>query len=131
MIANSQQEGLPSVLLETLRKGAARSFGMALMGLLVISFAIWGLADIFRGYGSQTLIKVGDTEITPQEYSRAQRDVLRVMSSDAGRSLSVQEAHEAGLENRVLARLLGGAAGDTHGKSPHRALRAEALLHAR
>ena len=58
------------MILETLRKGAGRTFGMILMGMLVFSFAIWGIADIFRGYGSQTLIKVGDTEITPQEYSR-------------------------------------------------------------
>jgi peptidyl-prolyl cis-trans isomerase D len=116
------------VILETLRKGAGRAFGMILMGLLVVSFAIWGIADIFRGYGSQTLIEVGDTEITPQEYSRAQRDVLRVMSSDAGRSLSLQEAREAGLENRVLERLIGGAAVDTHAKSLRLGISDEALL---
>jgi peptidyl-prolyl cis-trans isomerase D len=101
---------------------------MILMGLLVVSFAIWGIADIFRGYGSQTLIEVGDTEITPQEYSRAQRDVLRVMSSDAGRSLSLQEARGAGLENRVLERLIGGAAVDTHAKSLRLGISDEALL---
>ena len=116
------------MLLETLRKGAARTFGMILMGMLVISFAIWGIADIFRGYGSQTLIKVGDTEITPQEYSRAQRDVLRAMSSDAGRSLSLQEARDAGLENRVLERLIGGAAVDTHAKSLGLGISDEELL---
>lgn len=116
------------MILETLRKGAGRAFGMILMGLLVVSFAIWGIADIFRGYGSQTLIEVGDTEITPQEYSRAQRDVLRVMSSDAGRSLSLQEAREAGLENRVLERLIGGAAVDTHAKSLRLGISDEALL---
>jgi len=116
------------VILDTLRKGAGRAFGMVLMGMLVISFAIWGIADIFRGYGSQTLIKVGNTEITPQEYSRAQRDVLRVMSSDAGRSLSLQEAREAGLENRVLERLIGGAAVDTHAKSLRLGISDEALL---
>jgi peptidyl-prolyl cis-trans isomerase D len=116
------------VILDTLRKGAGRAFGMILMGMLVISFAIWGIADIFRGYGSQTLIKVGGTEITPQEYSRAQRDVLRVMSSDAGRSLSLQEAREAGLENRVLERLIGGAAVDTHAKSLRLGVSDEALL---
>ena len=75
------------MLLDNLRKGAARLLGMILMGLLVVSFAVWGIADIFRGYGAQTLIKVGDTEITSQEYSRTQRDVLRVMSSDAGRTV--------------------------------------------
>jgi peptidyl-prolyl cis-trans isomerase D len=116
------------VILETLRKGAGRAFGMILMGMLVISFAIWGIADIFRGYGSQTLIQVGGTEITPQEYSRAQRDVLRAMSSDAGRSLSLQEARDAGLENRVLERLIGGAAVDTHAKSLRLGISDEALL---
>ena len=116
------------MILETLRKGAGRTFGMILMGMLVFSFAIWGIADIFRGYGSQTLIKVGDTEITPQEYSRTQRDVLRTMSSDAGRTLSVQEAREAGLENRVLERLIGGAAVDTHAKSLNLGVSDEALL---
>lgn len=89
---------------------------MILMGLLVISFAIWGIADIFRGYGAQTLIEVGDTEITPSAYQRAQQDVLRQMSQSAGRSLSLQEAREQGLEKRVLERLIGGAALDTHAK---------------
>jgi len=113
-----------------LRKGAARAFGLVLMGLLVISFAIWGIADIFRGYGSQTLIEVGDTEITPQEYTRAQQDVLRVMSSNAGRSLSLQEAREAGLENRVLERLIGGAAVDSHAKDLRLGVSDKALLEA-
>jgi peptidyl-prolyl cis-trans isomerase D len=116
------------VLLDNLRKGAARLLGMILMGLLVVSFAIWGIADIFRGYGTQTLIKVGDTEITSQEYSRTQRDVLRVMSSDAGRTLSIQDAREAGLDNRVLERLIGGAAVDTHAKSLRLGISDAALL---
>jgi peptidyl-prolyl cis-trans isomerase D len=128
--ANSQQEGSAAVALDTLRKGAGRLFGMILMGLLVISFAIWGIADIFRGYGSQTLIRVGDTEITPQQYARAQQDVLRSMSSNAGRSLSLQEAREAGLEKRVLERLIGGAALDTHAKDLHLGVSDEALLEA-
>lgn len=116
------------MIFDSLRKGAARAFGLVLMGLLVISFAIWGIADIFRGYGSQTLIEVGDTEITPQEYTRAQQDVLRVMSSNAGRSLSLQEAREAGLENRVLERLIGGAAVDSHAKDLRLGVSDKALL---
>ncbi|MGD0532879.1 MAG: SurA N-terminal domain-containing protein, partial [Methyloceanibacter sp.] len=60
------------MILEDLRKGAGRLFGMILMGMLVVSFGVWGIADIFRGYQSQTLIRVGDTEITSQDYARAQ-----------------------------------------------------------
>jgi peptidyl-prolyl cis-trans isomerase D len=92
---------------------------LILVGLLVISFAIWGIADIFTGYGRQTLIRVGDTEITSQDYLRAQQEVLRAMSSQAGRSLSLQEARALGLDSRVLERLVGGAAVDNHAKQLH------------
>lgn len=113
--------------LDTLRKGAARTLGLILVGLLVISFAVWGIADIFTGYGRQTLIRVGDTEITSQDYLRAQQEVLRAMSSQAGRSLSLQEARALGLDTRVLERLVGGAAVDNHAKQLHLGI-ADAVL---
>ncbi|ODS00914.1 hypothetical protein AUC68_13360 [Methyloceanibacter methanicus] len=114
--------------LDTLRKGAARTLGLILVALLVVSFAIWGIADIFTGYGRQTLIEVGDTEISPQNYQRVQQDVLRAMSQDAGRSLSLQEARGAGLDQRVLERLVGGAAVDTHAGHLGLSISEEALL---
>lgn len=114
--------------LDTLRKGAARTLGLILVGLLVVSFAVWGIADIFTGYGQQTLIRVGDTEITAQDYARAQQDVLRSMSQQAGRSLSLQEARAAGLDTRVLERLIGGAAVDTHAKHLGLGISDDALL---
>ncbi len=116
--------------LNTLRKGAARMFGLILMGLLVISFAIWGIEDVFRNYGSQSLVTVGDTEITSQDYTRAQQEVLRVMSADAKRALSLQEAREQGLDRRVLERLVGGAAVDNHAKELGLSISNEALLEA-
>jgi peptidyl-prolyl cis-trans isomerase D len=117
-----------SVALDTLRKGAARTLGLILVGLLVISFAIWGIADVFTGYGRQTLIRVGDTELTGQDYMRAQQDVLRAMSAQAGRSLSLQEARALGLDSRVLERLVGGAAIDNHAKELHLGITEAALL---
>jgi peptidyl-prolyl cis-trans isomerase D len=116
------------VALDTLRKGAARTFGLVLVGLLVVSFAIWGIADIFTGYGQRTLIRVGDTEITPQEYMQAQQEVLRAMSTQAGRSLSLQEARALGLDSRVLERLVGGAAVDNHTRDLHLGITQQALL---
>jgi len=116
------------VALDTLRKGAGKFFGIILLGLLVLSFAVWGIADIFRGYGSQTLISVGDTEITQQDYQRTQQEVLRAMSGDAERSLSLQEARALGLDNRVLERLIGGAAVDQHARDLGLSVSDEALL---
>ena len=114
--------------LDTLRKGAGKFFGMILLGMLVLSFGIWGIADIFRGYGSQTLISVGDTEITQQDYTRTQQEVLRAMSADAQRSLSLQEARALGLDNRVLERLIGGAAVDQHARDLGLSVSDDALL---
>ncbi len=114
--------------LDTLRKGAGKTFGLILVALLVVSFAIWGIADIFTGYGRQKLIQVGDTEISPQDYQRVQQDVLRAMSQDAGRSLSLQEARTAGLDARVLERLVGGAAVDTHARHLWLSIIDDALL---
>jgi peptidyl-prolyl cis-trans isomerase D len=116
------------VALDTLRKGAGRLLGMILMGMLVVSFGIWGIADIFRGYGAQTLISVGDTEITSQDYMRAQQDVLRSMSAQAGRSLSLQEARALGLDRQVLERLVGGAAVDNHAQALHLSIADSTLL---
>ena len=31
------------------------------LGLIAVSFAIWGIGDIFRGFGTSTVAKVGST----------------------------------------------------------------------
>ena len=121
-------KGFRGVALDALRKGTARILGLILVGLLVISFGVWGIADVFTGYGAQTLIRVGDTQLNSQDYMRAQQEVLRAMSAQAGRSLSLQEARALGLDARVLERLVGGAAVDTHAKHLGLAVSDAALL---
>jgi peptidyl-prolyl cis-trans isomerase D len=110
-IANGRFSG---VALDTLRKGAGGVIGVGFVVLLIGSFIIWFPAGWFHGYGTNDVITVGDIKIGPQEYMRAQQDVLRAMSTQAGRSLSIQEARALGLDSRVLERLVGGAAIDTH-----------------
>jgi peptidyl-prolyl cis-trans isomerase D len=127
-LALHDREGYRGVALDRLRQGATKTVGLILVGLLVVSFAVWGIADIFTGYGQQTLIRVGDTEITAQDYARAQQEVLRSMSQQAGRSLSLQEARAAGLDTRLLERLIGGAAVDTHAKHLGLGISDDALL---
>ena len=103
--------------LDSLRKSAGGVIGIIFVLLLIASFIIWFPAGWFQGFGSQDLITVGDTKIGPHEYMRAQQDVLRTMSSQAGRSLSLQEARGLGLDSRVMERLIGGAAVDAHARA--------------
>ena len=121
-------EGFKDVALETLRKGAGSIIGVGFVLLLVTSFVIWFPAGWFQGYGALDVITVGDVKIGPQEYTRTQQDVLRAMSAQAGRSLSLQEARALGLDRLVLARLIGGAALDTHARALGLGISDKALL---
>ena len=114
--------------LDSLRKGAGGVIGIIFVLLLIGSFIIWFPAGWFHGYGSGDVIAVGDIKIGPQEYIRAQQDVLRAMSTQAGRSLSIQEARALGLDSRVLERLVGGAAIDQHARALHLGISDAALL---
>ncbi|HEX5932487.1 MAG TPA: peptidyl-prolyl cis-trans isomerase [Methyloceanibacter sp.] len=114
--------------LESLRKGAGGIIGIGFVLVLIASFIIWFPAGWFQGYGAQDVIVVGDVKIGPQEYMRAQQDMLRVMSTQAGRSLSLQEARAAGLNRLVVARLVGGAAIDMHARALKLGISDAALL---
>jgi peptidyl-prolyl cis-trans isomerase D len=116
------------VALDSLRKSAGGVIGVIFVLLLIASFIIWFPAGWFQGFGSQDLITVGDTKIGPREYMRAQQDVLRAMSSQAGRSLSLQEARALGLDRRVMERLIGGAVVDAHARALHLAIGDTAIL---
>ena len=55
-------------MLRGMRKASSNWLGKTIMavvmGVLIISFGVWGIADIFKGFGQSTLAKVGRTEIS-------------------------------------------------------------------
>jgi peptidyl-prolyl cis-trans isomerase D len=128
-LANGEWK-VSGVALESLRKSAGGVIGVGFVLLLIASFVIWFPSGWFQGYGAQDVITVGDVKIGSQEYMRAQQDMLREMSRQAGRSLSLQEARALGLDRLVLARLVGGAAIDMHTKSLKLGISEAALLDA-
>jgi peptidyl-prolyl cis-trans isomerase D len=103
-------------MLETLRKGAGTWVAKIFIGLLVMSFAVWGVADIFGGYGAQSLASVGDDEIEVQDYRFAMQTEMRRISQQMGRQMTMEDARNAGIDRQVLFRLVGDAALQSHGK---------------
>ena len=57
-----------------MRKASSNWLGKTIMavvmGVLIVSFGIWGIADIFKGFGQSTLAKVGRTEISAEQSAR-------------------------------------------------------------
>jgi peptidyl-prolyl cis-trans isomerase D len=73
----------------------------AVVGFLVISFAIWGIGDIFRGFGRSTVAKIGRTEISVEQFRNIYNDRLQQYSRQAGRPIGPEQARQLGLD-RVL-----------------------------
>ena len=103
-------------MLDALRRGSTGWIAKLLFGLLVLSFAIWGVADVFTGWGRGALAKVGSQEIRVEDYQRAFQNEINQISQQAGRRITTEQAHAAGLDNRVLAQLIAWSAVETHAK---------------
>lgn len=101
-------------MLDALRRGSTGLVAKLLFALLVLSFAIWGVADVFTGWGRGALAKIGSQEIRVDEYQRAFQNEINMISQQAGRRITTEQAHAAGLDNRVLAQLIAWSAVEQH-----------------
>ena len=94
-------------MLEALRKGTGSWVVKILLGLLVVSFAIWGIGrDTFSGIGQTGVATVGDTEITPTEFLDAFQREVRRLSAQFGGQLDSERARQFGVHEQTLQRLI-------------------------
>ncbi len=103
-------------MLNSLRKGAGTWVAKIFIAVLVLSFAVWGIADIFSGYGSRVLAKVGDVEVSPQEYERVLRRQTQRVSAQIGQRLTTEQIRAFGLDRQVLNGLISNAAVSSHAR---------------
>lgn len=89
-----------------------RAVMTVVMGTLIVSFAIWGISDIFRGFGAHVLAKVGKTEISIESFRQSWNDQLQQISRRVGRPVTPADARALGLDQQLLGRLVGDAALD-------------------
>ncbi|MEA2938857.1 MAG: peptidyl-prolyl cis-trans isomerase [Alphaproteobacteria bacterium] len=78
----------------------------AVVGFLIISFAIWGIGDIFRGFGRSTFAKIGSTEITIEQFRSLYTERLQQLGRQMGRSITLDQARAMGLDRTVVKQLI-------------------------
>ena len=89
----------------------------AIMGVLVVSFAVWGIADIFnRGAGRSAVAKVGKTEISAEQFRQIYSDRLQQLGRQAGRLVTPDEARARGFDRQILSQLVAETAFDEQAK---------------
>jgi len=103
-------------MLRGIRKASSNWVGKSIMAavvaFLVISFAIWGIGDIFRGSTRTAVASIGDTEITGEQFRQLFNDRLQQLSRQVGRPITPTQARALGLDQQLLAQLLSEAALD-------------------
>ncbi len=87
-------------MLRGLRKASSNWVGKTIMGAVVAfligSFAIWGIGDIFRGFGLATLAKIGRPRSPPSNSARStMTSCRRSAARSASRSLPTRRGRSA------------------------------------
>jgi peptidyl-prolyl cis-trans isomerase D len=82
------------------------------MGVLIVSFGVWGIADIFKGFGQSTLARVGGTEISTEQFRQIYNDRLQQIGRQFGRPLTQEQARAFGFDRQVLQQTISDAALD-------------------
>src|SRR5579872_2093156 len=93
-------------MLRGMRQASSSWIGKAIMatvmGVLIFAFGIWGIQDIFRGFGRSTVASVGSTEISQDQFRQLYNDRLQQIGRQFGRPLTPEQARAFGLDRQIL-----------------------------
>ncbi len=82
------------------------------LGLIALAFAVWGVGDVFRGFGQSTVASVGSTELSIEQFRVLYNDRLAQLSRQIGRPISPQQARQWNIEAQVVQQIISEAALD-------------------
>lgn len=88
-----------------------------LFGLLIVSFVVWGIGDMFRGFVPDKVAEVGGESISAQQYQSSLQTMMFRIQSRTHRNLTSAQARELGLDRQVLANLVADAALDVRARA--------------
>src|SRR5260221_1082846 len=107
-------------MLRGMRKASSNWLGKivmaVVMGVLIVSFGVRGIADIFKGFGQSSLAKVGGIEISVDQFRQIYTERLQQIGRQFGRPLTIEQARTLGLDRQVVQQTTSDAALDQEAK---------------
>jgi len=91
-----------TAMMEKIRNAMKSGLALIVVGLLIVSFAIWGVQDVFTPSPNDPVAVVGDLEIGQQEFALQYDRVFRSAQAQSGGILTQAEALSDGLHRDVL-----------------------------
>jgi len=80
----------------------AKIFVGLLVGLMILSFAVWGMEDVFSTGGRNAVVTLGDTTIDGEDFREEFRNAVNRENQQREVGLTNEEAYRLGLHNNVL-----------------------------
>ena len=103
-------------MLETMRNAAQGVVGKAIMtvvmGLIIVSFVIWGVGDMLRGFTASTVASVGGATISSQDFRYQFQRTLQQYQRRTRQPFTTDQARAMGIDRQVLQRMISEAALD-------------------
>lgn len=99
-------------MLQEMRKYTKSWVSSLFLGMLALSFGVWGIADIFKGNADTTVASIGDTKIPQETFQREYQNMIRNMGQQTGQAVTPEQARALGLGNQTLQRMISRAAVD-------------------
>jgi peptidyl-prolyl cis-trans isomerase D len=119
-------------MLDGMRKLSQGLIGRVIMtglfGLLIASFAVWGIGDMFRGFVSDKLASVGSQTINAQDFQNALQTMLIQAQTRTHSALTNAQARALGLDQQVLGRMISDAALDQRAQTLGLAISADSVV---
>lgn len=93
-------------MLDLFRRGVKTWVAKVLLAILILSFAVWGIGDIFLGGGYSKVATVGDSEVSFERYaSTVRREQLR-MTMQRREAVSLADFRAENQDRQVLSALV-------------------------
>jgi peptidyl-prolyl cis-trans isomerase D len=100
-------QGRVAQMLQAIRSKAGSVVVKALFALLILTFGIWGIGDIFRNRPTDTSVaKVGGESIDANQLQTALQPALERLSTQLGTQVDLHQAKQMGVVNQVLGQLV-------------------------
>jgi peptidyl-prolyl cis-trans isomerase D len=102
-------------MMDALRQGAKGWGAKVLLTLLIASFAVWGITDVFRGFQNADLVTVGERSISSETFRRDLNLSMQRFQNQTGTALTLDDARKLGLDRQVLDQMISRASIDEQG----------------
>ena len=89
-------------MLSSIRAFAKSPYAAALIALLIVSFAVFGIRDMFHAKITDSVVSAGSRSITSAEYKRAFDGFKGQVEQQVGQPITPELAAANGLDRRVL-----------------------------